>query len=72
MTLALVLQPPLELGHPSLESLVCLHQPPVRLDQLAEPKQQTDSRPTITLEKRLRLDRSIPPSTQHSGSLHQT
>src|SRR6266536_6093719 len=36
-------QPPLELGHPSLESLV-------RLDQLAHPQQQRDSRLTIAIK----------------------
>src|SRR5712691_1349148 len=35
-------QPPLELGHPSLEALV-------RLDQLAHPQQQRDSRLTIAI-----------------------
>ena len=39
-------QPPLELGHPSLE-------PPVRLDQLAHPHQQRDSRLTIAIKDRL-------------------
>jgi hypothetical protein len=48
-------QPPLQLGHPSLKPLVCLHQTLIRLDQLVEPKQQTDSRRTITIENRLRL-----------------
>ena len=41
-------QPPLELGHPSLEPLVRLH-------QLAHPQQQRDSRLTITIKDRLRL-----------------
>jgi len=41
-------QPPLQLGHPSLESLVRLH-------QLAHSQQQRDSRLTITVENRLRL-----------------
>ena len=39
-------QPPLELGHPRLESLV-------RLDQLAHPQQQRDSPLTITIKNRL-------------------
>ena len=41
-------QPPLELGYPSLETLV-------RLDQLADPQQQRDSRLTITIKDRLSL-----------------
>ena len=41
-------QPPLKLGHPSLETLV-------RLDQLADPQQQRDSRLTITIKDRLSL-----------------
>ena len=48
-------QPPLQLGHPSLEPFIRLHQPLVRLDQLVQPKQQSDSRRTITVENRLRL-----------------
>ena len=48
-------QTTLELGHPSLEALVRLDQPLVRLDQLIEPKQQPDSRLTITIQDRLRL-----------------
>ena len=39
-------QPPLELGHPRLESLV-------RLDQLAHPQQQRDRRLTIAIKNRL-------------------
>ena len=42
------IQPPLELGHPSLEPLV-------RLDQLAQPQQQRDSRLAITVKDRLSL-----------------
>jgi hypothetical protein len=42
------IQPPLELGHPSLKPLV-------RLDQLAHPQQQRHSRLTITIQDRLRL-----------------
>jgi hypothetical protein len=42
------IQPTLELGHPSLEPLI-------RLDQLAHPQQQRDSRLTITINNRLRL-----------------
>ena len=41
-------QPPLKLGHPSLEPLV-------RLDQLAHPQQQRDSRLAITIKDRLGL-----------------
>src|SRR5438876_7978737 len=41
-------QPPLKLGHPSLESLV-------RPDQLAHPQQQRDSRLAIAIKDRLRL-----------------
>ena len=41
-------QPPLKLGHPSLEPLVRLH-------QLTEPKQQPNSRLTITIKNRLGL-----------------
>ena len=41
-------QPPLELGHPSLEPLV-------RLDQLTHPKQQQDRRLPITIKDRLGL-----------------
>src|SRR6266511_3596238 len=41
-------QPPLKLGHPSLEPLV-------RLDQLAHPQQQRDSRLPIAIKDRLRL-----------------
>ena len=41
-------QPPLELSNPSLETLVRLH-------QLPEPKQQPDSRLTITIKNRLGL-----------------
>ena len=41
-------QPPLELGYPSL-------QPLVRLDQLTDPQQQRDSRLTITIKDRLSL-----------------
>src|SRR6266511_719150 len=41
-------QPPLKLGHPSLESLV-------RRDQLAHPQQQRDSRLPIAIKDRLRL-----------------
>jgi len=40
------IQPPLELSHPSLESLV-------RLDQLTHPQQQRHSRLTITIKNRL-------------------
>src|SRR6266511_3711015 len=49
------IQPTLELGHPSLEALVRIDQPLVRLDQLVKPKQQTDRRLTITIQDRLRL-----------------
>ncbi len=41
-------QPPLELGHPSLEPLV-------RFDQLTHPQQQRDSRLAITVKDRLGL-----------------
>ena len=41
-------QPPLELSHASLEPLI-------RLDQLAQPQQQHDSRLTITIKDRLGL-----------------
>jgi hypothetical protein len=41
-------QPPLELGHPTLEPLVRLH-------QLAHPQQQRDSRLAITIKDRLGL-----------------
>ena len=41
-------QPPLELTHPSLE-------PQIRLDQLAHPQQQQNSRLTITIQDRLGL-----------------
>jgi hypothetical protein len=41
-------QPPLKLGHPSLESLV-------RLDQLPHPQQQRDSCLAIAIKDRLRL-----------------
>src|SRR6266540_699705 len=46
-------QPPLELGNPRLEPLVRLHQPLVRLNQLVQPKQQTNSRLTIPIQDRL-------------------
>src|SRR5438128_11079335 len=49
------IQPPLELGHPSLEALVRIDQPLVRLDQLVQPKQQADRRLTITIQDRLGL-----------------
>jgi hypothetical protein len=49
------IQPTLELGHPSLEALVRIDQPPVRLDQLIKPKQQADRRLTITIQDRLGL-----------------
>ncbi len=42
------LEPPLKLGHPGLE-------PPVRLQQLADPHQQRDRGLPITIENRLRL-----------------
>jgi hypothetical protein len=41
-------QPPLELGHPRLEPLVCL-------EQLTHAQQQRDSRLTVTIEDRLGL-----------------
>ena len=44
-----------ELGYPSLEALVRPDQPLVRCHQIIEPKQQTDSRLTITIKNRLRL-----------------
>ena len=49
------IQPTLELANPSLEPLVRIDQPPIRLDQLVKPKQQTDRHPTITIQDRLRL-----------------
>jgi hypothetical protein len=48
-------QTSLELGHPSLEPLVRLHQPLIRLDQPIKPKQQPDRCLTITIQDRLRL-----------------
>jgi hypothetical protein len=54
-------QPPLELGHASLQPLIRLDQPLVRLDQRVELKQQPDSRRAITIQDRLRL-----------GTLHTT
>jgi hypothetical protein len=48
-------QTTLELGNPSLEPLVRLNQPLIRIHQLVEPQQQTDSRLAITIEDRLRL-----------------
>ena len=48
-------QPPLQLGDPSLEPLVRLHQPRVRSDQLIELQQQPDRRLAITIQDRLRL-----------------
>jgi hypothetical protein len=48
-------QTPLELSHASLEPLVRLHQSPVRLNHLIEPKQQPHGRLTITIQNRLGL-----------------
>src|SRR6266700_6548736 len=49
------IQTTLELSHPGLEPPVRLDQTLVRLNQLVEPKQQPHSRPTITIQDRLRL-----------------
>ncbi len=48
-------QPTLELGNPTLEPLVHLHQTLVRCDQIIQPKQQPDSRLAITIQDRPRL-----------------
>ncbi len=49
------MQTTLELGNPRLEPLIRLDQPLIRLDQLAEPKQQPQSRLPITIKNRLGL-----------------
>ena len=49
------IQATLKLTNPNLEPLVRLNQPLVRYDQIVEPKQQPDSRLTITIKNRLRL-----------------
>jgi hypothetical protein len=49
-------QATLELAHPSLEALIRLDQPLIRLNQLIKPKQQTQSRLAITIQDRLRLN----------------
>jgi hypothetical protein len=49
------IQTTLELGNPGLEPLVRLNQTLVRHEQLVQPKQQSQSRLTITIQNRLGL-----------------
>ena len=48
-------QPTLQLGNPTLEPPIRLHQTLVRHDQIIQPKQQPHSRLAITIQERPRL-----------------